>query len=182
MADHPEHSSSRSVEVGLMVETGATFDGATRGWQETERIARAAEAAGFDSLWVYDHPLRREPWGTLATWECFSVLSAVAAVTQRIKLGVQVAKVGFRNPALLAKQAETLDEISGGRFILGLGWGAPDSEARTFGVPSDRPYSRFNEAFSIVRSLLKTGAADFHGTFYEIDDQGKAFGDRQLKL
>lgn len=161
---------NHETQIGLIVETGLTFSQSSRGWTETKHIVELAEASGFDSIWVYDHPLRKEDWGTLATWECFSVLSALAAITSTIKLGVQVAKLGFRNPALLAKQAETIDEISAGRLILGLGWGAPELEAKTFGVPTDRTFSRFSEAFSVVRSLLKDGTASFHGHYYDIED------------
>jgi alkanesulfonate monooxygenase SsuD/methylene tetrahydromethanopterin reductase-like flavin-dependent oxidoreductase (luciferase family) len=122
---------------------------------------------GFDSLWFADHLLMKvpghEPQGA---WECWSVLAALAACTSRIELGPFVTCTGYRNPALLAKIAETVDEISGGRLILGLGAGWAEPEYRAFGFPFDHRYSRFEEALHIIVSLIRTGQVDFEGRFY----------------
>lgn len=137
-------------------------------WPELLAMARRAEAVGFDSLWVGDHLLYRypgeEPRGP---WEAWSLLAALAAVTTRVELGPLVACTSFRNPALLAKQADTIDEISGGRLILGLGAGWHEPEYRAFGFPYDHRVDRFAEAFTIIRTLLREGEIDFAGKYYE---------------
>src|SRR3972149_12239945 len=89
-------------------------------WPELCDMARAAEQAGFDSLWVGDHLLFRDPdLPPRGPWEAWSVLAALAGITERVDLGPLVASVSFRHPANLAKKAATIDEISGGRLILG---------------------------------------------------------------
>jgi alkanesulfonate monooxygenase SsuD/methylene tetrahydromethanopterin reductase-like flavin-dependent oxidoreductase (luciferase family) len=100
-------------------------------YQKTREIALQAEEAGFDSLWLYDHLLYRpEGEGTIGIWECWTFLSALAEATRKVELGTLVACNSFRNPALLAKMAITLDEVSHGRLILGLGasWNKPEYE------------------------------------------------------
>jgi probable F420-dependent oxidoreductase len=140
-------------------------------WPELVAIARRAEEVGFDSLWVGDHLVYRFRNGEArGPWECWSVLAALAAVTSRVALGPLVACTAFHAPAVLAKKAATVDEISGGRLILGLGAGWNDAEFRAFGLPADRRVSRFEEAFTIVRTLLREGAIDFVGRFYEVRD------------
>ena len=90
--------------------------------------------------------------------------------TTRIELGPLVACTNFHNPALLAKQAATIDEISGGRFVLGLGAGWNETEFRAFGFPFDHRIDRFEEAFTIIRTLLRDGAIDFDGRWYQARD------------
>ena len=140
-------------------------------WTELFSMARTAEAVGLDSLWVGDHLLYDLPGGiTRGPWEVWTSLAALAAVTERIELGPLVASTGFHTPAMLAKQAATVDAISGGRLILGLGAGWNEREYRAFGHPFDRRVSRFEEAFTIIRTLLREGRVDFHGTFYAVED------------
>lgn len=103
----------------------------------------------------------------MGVWECTTMLSALAAATSRVELGSLVMCTGFRNPALLAKMADTIDEISGGRLILGLGAGYPDREYPAFGYPTDHRYSRFAEAIHIIHGLLREGSIDFDGTYYQ---------------
>jgi alkanesulfonate monooxygenase SsuD/methylene tetrahydromethanopterin reductase-like flavin-dependent oxidoreductase (luciferase family) len=140
-------------------------------WTELLDITRAVEDLGFDSAWVGEHLLYRwadrDPRGP---WEAWSLLSAIAASTSRIEFGPLVACTSFHNPALLAKQASTVDEISGGRLILGLGAGWNETEFRAFGFPFDHRVDRFEEAFTIVRTLLQDGAMDFDGRFYQARD------------
>jgi alkanesulfonate monooxygenase SsuD/methylene tetrahydromethanopterin reductase-like flavin-dependent oxidoreductase (luciferase family) len=140
-------------------------------YQKTREIAQQAEEAGFDSLWLYDHLLYR-PLGeqTIGIWECWTFLSALADATRRMELGTLVACNSFRNPALLAKMAITLDEVSGGRLILGLGagWNKPEYEA--FGYPFDHRVDRFEEALRIINPLLKEGRVDFAGKYYQARD------------
>lgn len=140
-------------------------------WEDHLEMATIAEEIGLDSIWLGDHLLYRDADGSArAPWECWSMLSALAAVTKRVALGPLVLAAGFRNPALVAKMAETVDEISGGRLILGLGagWNPPEYEA--FGLPYDHRYSRFAEAFDIIRALLRDGRVDFNGEFHQARD------------
>lgn len=96
-----------------------------------------------------------------------SIAAAVAATTSHIEFGQSVFNTPFRSPALIAKIADTLDEISGGRYVLGIGAGnATDADYAAFGFPSDHRYSRFEEAIQIIHSLLKNGSVDFEGEFY----------------
>src|SRR4051794_41461356 len=97
-------------------------------------------------------------------------MAALAAVTKRATIGPLVACTNFHNPALLAKQADTLDEISGGRFVLGLGAGWNETEFRAFGFPFDHRIDRFEEAFTIIRTLLAEGEIDFDGRYYQARD------------
>jgi alkanesulfonate monooxygenase SsuD/methylene tetrahydromethanopterin reductase-like flavin-dependent oxidoreductase (luciferase family) len=140
-------------------------------WPEMFAMARTAEAVGLDSLWLGDHLLYDLPGGvTRGPWEVWTSLAALAAVTARIEIGPLVASTGFHAPAMLAKQAATVDAISGGRLVLGLGAGWNEREYRAFGHPFDRRVSRFEEAFTIIRTLLREGRADFHGAYYDVDD------------
>lgn len=136
-------------------------------WRQHLKMAHLAEETGLDSVWLGDHLLYTNP-GERARgpWECLTMLSALAASTSRIELGPLVLSTSFRNPALTAKIAETIDEISGGRFILGIGAGWNRSEYDAFGFPFDRRFARFSEAFEIIRSLVRTGQVDFDGEFY----------------
>ena len=144
------------------------MQGVTPGWRDIVGIAQRAEDVGFDSLWIADHLLFRfegiEPRGG---WECLSLLAALAASTKRVELGTLVICTSFRNPALLAKMFDTIEEISGGRLILGIGAGWHEPEYRAFGYPFDHRVSRFEEAVQIIHGLLKTGQVDFVGKFYE---------------
>lgn len=162
---------SRPLAVGLIMPhwTGS-LAGQTPRWADMLAVARAAEAAGFDSLWLIDVFLWRLREGTvLGVWECWSLLSALAASTSRIALGTLVTNSLLRNPALVAKMADTVDEISGGRLILGLGAGLAE-DSRGVGLPSDHRFDRFAEALTIIRDLLRTGRSDFHGTYYQMPE------------
>lgn len=144
-------------------------DGGTARWSDIAAIARRAEEAGFDSLWIQDHLLFRLPQQQQETegpWESFSLLAALAAVTERVELGTLVTCASFRNPALTAKIVDTIDEISGGRVILGLGAGWHEPEYDAFGYPFDHRVSRFEEALQIIHGLLYDGQIDFDGRYY----------------
>jgi len=97
-------------------------------------------------------------------------LAALAAVTERVELGTLVTCTSFRNPALLAKMADTVEEISDGRLILGLGAGYYEPEYRAFGFPFDHRVGRFEEALQIVYGLLRRGTIDFNGQYYQARD------------
>jgi len=140
-------------------------------WTEYVEIAACAEESGLDSLWVGDHLLYDLPDGTIrGPWECWTLLAGLAAVTSRVTLAPLVASTSFHEPAMLAKLASTVDEISGGRLIVGLGAGWNEREYRAFGFPYDRRVSRFAEAFTIIRALLRDGRLDFDGEFYRVQD------------
>ena len=139
-------------------------------WPEYLRIAQVAEAAGFDSIWLGDHLLYRgDGRPERGPWEAWTMLSALAAATERITLGPLVACTAFHPPGLIAKMAATIDEVSGGRFVLGLGAGWNREEFAAFGLPYDRRVSRFEEAFAIIRGMLAGEHVDARGRFHDAD-------------
>jgi alkanesulfonate monooxygenase SsuD/methylene tetrahydromethanopterin reductase-like flavin-dependent oxidoreductase (luciferase family) len=140
-------------------------------WPEYIAMAKAAEDTGFDTIWLGDHLLYRYSDGsTRGPWEVFTSLAAIAQATSRVKIGPLVAATAFHAPPMLAKMAATVDEISGGRLILGLGAGWNDVEFQAFGFPFDHRISRFEEAFTIIRTLLREGEIDFDGRFFQARD------------
>ena len=139
-------------------------------YAEIRDVARAAETSGFDSLWVYDHLLFRSDGKTTGIHECWTILSAISEATDRVQLGTIVMCTAFRNPALLAKMAATLDHISGGRLILGIGCGWHDPEYEAFGYPTDHKVGRFEEALTVIRDLIRTGRADLDGRWVTARD------------
>lgn len=140
-------------------------------WPELRAIARTAEQAGFDSIWLGDHLLYRYPSGeTRGPWEAWTVLAGLAEATERVALGPLVAATAFHAPFMLAKQAAAVDEISGGRLVLGLGAGWNATEFAALGAPFDHRIGRFEEAFTIVRTLLRDGAIDFQGRYFTARD------------
>ena len=138
---------------------------------EIREMALRAEGLGLDSIWLYDHLLYRpESQGTIGIWECWTMLSALAVATSRVELGTLVVCNSFSNPGILVKMAETVDEISNGRLILGLGagWNKPEYEA--FGIPYDHRVSRFEEALQVIKPLLADGRVDYAGQYYQMKD------------
>lgn len=169
-------SAARPLKVGIFLPFAEYMMGRqTPRWSDLMTMTQRAEHLGYDSIWLGDHLLARFPepqdWldghATSGAWDCWSLLAALAAVTKRIELGPLVACTSYHNPALLAKKAATIDEISGGRFILGLGAGWMEPEYHAFGFPFDHRVSRFEEAFTIIRTLLREGQIDFEGAYYQ---------------
>jgi alkanesulfonate monooxygenase SsuD/methylene tetrahydromethanopterin reductase-like flavin-dependent oxidoreductase (luciferase family) len=159
---------ARPLKVGLFIGLFEGFmGGRTARWTDILAMARRAQEATFDSIWVPDHFLMRVGDEHFGVWEGTSMAAALAAATSQIELGTLVMCAGFRNPALIAKIADTVDEISGGRFILGLGAGSYPPEFRTFGYPTDHAYSRFEEAIQIIYGLLRKGQVDFSGVYHQ---------------
>lgn len=153
------------MQVGLVLLIEGNEQNFPR-YTEIRQLAREAEAAAFDSLWFYDHLLFREESGPKGQWECFTLLAALAEATQQIQLGTLVACTPFRNPAMLAKIASALDEVSQGRFVLGLGAGWNEAEFKAFGYPFDHRVDRLEEALQIIRPLLQKGKVDFRGRYH----------------
>jgi probable F420-dependent oxidoreductase len=140
-------------------------------WPEYLAMARAAEEVGFDSISLGDHHLYRgDGRPERGPWEAWTLLSALAAVTERVKLAPLVACTAFHPPAVLAKMAATVDEVSGGRLVLGLGAGWNEVEFRAFGIPFEQRVSRFEEAFGIIRRLLSGERVTFEGRFHRVED------------
>ena len=157
---------SRPLRVGLQL---PEVEREVR-WPEVREMALLAEAVGFDSLWLGDHLLYRDAQDrATGPWEAWTSLAALAEATSRVTIGPLVAATAFHAPAMLAKIASTVDEISGGRLILGLGAGWNETEFRGFGFPYDRRIDRFAEAFTIIRTLLRTGDCEFDGEFYRVE-------------
>src|SRR5262249_18256567 len=161
-------SAIRPLKVGInLPTTEGGIAGKTARWADLFAFAERAEALGFDSLWVPDHLLLTWQEHTRGIWEGWSLLAALAAVTQRLDLGSVAAGTDSRSPAVLAKMADTIDEISGGRLIVGLGAGWDGPENRAFDMKTDHRVDRFEEALQIIKPLLRTGRVDFAGKYYQ---------------
>ena len=158
---------TRPCKVGVFLPIVETqMAGATARWTDLQTMARTAEEIGLDSIWIPDHLYFEYPGVTESTYECIAILSALAAVTTRVEIGTLVICTGFRYPAVLASMANTIDEISNGRLILGLGAGYLEPEYRAFGIPYDHRVSRFEEALHIIATLLRERKVDFEGKYY----------------
>jgi alkanesulfonate monooxygenase SsuD/methylene tetrahydromethanopterin reductase-like flavin-dependent oxidoreductase (luciferase family) len=154
-----------AISLGLNIPyVEGSMDGATPRWTDILAMATAGEAAGFDTLWISDHLGFGDPAGVWSgAWESMTLLSALAATVPRVRLGTYVTAMPLRNPALLAKMAETLDEVSGGRLILGLGAGWNEPEFTAFGVPFDHRFDRFEDGLRIIAAMFRDGHADLDG-------------------
>jgi len=175
------------MKTGLMLPTwSGAMNGATPTTRDVIAFAELAEQVGFDSLWVSDHFLN-EPYVDYAdaigsvmpeayrgikagAWECWSLMAALAVRTTQVTLGTLVSNTGFRNPALLARMIDTIDDLSGGRVVAGLGAGDFPTEHRAFGYPFERRVSRFEEALAIIKPLLAGASSTMTGEFYRTED------------
>jgi probable F420-dependent oxidoreductase len=154
------------LELGLnMPYAEGAMDGRTPRWSDILAMAQTAESIGFDAVWVSDHVGFGDPDGAWeGAWESWTLLSALAAATSRVDLGTYVLAVPFRNPALLAKMAETLDEVSGGRLILGLGAGWNQPEFTSYDVPFDDRFRRFEDGLRVITDMLRRGSSTHEGS------------------
>jgi alkanesulfonate monooxygenase SsuD/methylene tetrahydromethanopterin reductase-like flavin-dependent oxidoreductase (luciferase family) len=151
--------------AGLHGRSGAETPAPT--WDSIRGLATTAESVGFDMFVFEDALLYKGEETSDGVWESMAIAGAIAASTETIRFGQSVVNAPYRSPAMLASIATTLDEISGGRYVLGIGAGnTPDSDYEAFGFPTDRRYSRFAEAIEIIHSLLKTSNSDYAGGFY----------------
>jgi alkanesulfonate monooxygenase SsuD/methylene tetrahydromethanopterin reductase-like flavin-dependent oxidoreductase (luciferase family) len=162
----------RPFEIGLVLPMGDSFvDGSTARWTDIRDLALRAEELGFDTIWTADELLWRPSGGkSHGWWEGVAMTGAIAAATSRVKVGTWVLSALHRNPGITAKAVETLDEISGGRLVFGLGAGHAGRQAHAFGLPEDHVHGRFAEALEIILPLLRHGRADFEGTFHAARD------------
>jgi alkanesulfonate monooxygenase SsuD/methylene tetrahydromethanopterin reductase-like flavin-dependent oxidoreductase (luciferase family) len=155
------------MKVGIILSLRDSTTGPAPRYGEIRALVRQAEASGIDSFWLFDHLLVRAPGQPdYGFWEAWTMLSALAEATSRIEAGTLVACASFRNPAVLAKMAEALDEVSLGRLVLGLGAGWLQSDFEPFGLPHDGLVGRLEEALEIICPFLRTGTADFAGRFW----------------
>jgi probable F420-dependent oxidoreductase len=155
------------MKIGLMLPLS---EDETNGFADLRAMAIAAEDGGLDSVWGADHLIFREGGETTGIHECWTVLTALAAVTSRVQIGPLVLALPFRNPALTAKMAAELDEVSGGRLILGLGCGWHRPEFDAFGYPFDHRVSRFDEGLQVIVPLLREGRMTFTGRYHRAVD------------
>jgi alkanesulfonate monooxygenase SsuD/methylene tetrahydromethanopterin reductase-like flavin-dependent oxidoreductase (luciferase family) len=153
------------VKIGLRLATGEPHHGRTPRFRDIRADAVRAERDGFDSVWIMDHLVFEEPdRARRGVWEAWTVLAAVAERTERVELGTLVLAAAFRNPALTAKMADTLAEVSGGRLILGLGAGWREPEFTAFGYSFAQLGDQFEESLRITAALLRTGTTTYAGT------------------
>ena len=160
-----------AMKVGIVLPMNDADSPGAVSWPRVRELAQFAEAGGVDSLWVYDHFIfRMANEAEDGIHEAWTLLTAVAAVTERAELGTIVLGTGFRPPALLAKMAATLDEVSQGRLILGIGTGWHEPEYLAFGYPFDHRAGRFEEAIGIIVPLLRGERVTVHGRWHQVDD------------
>ena len=158
------------MKIGLMLPLGEDdVLGRPVGWEQLRDMAIAADGGGLDSVWGADHLIFRSQGESHGIHECWTILTAVAAVTSRVEIGPLVLALPFRNPALVAKMAAALDEVSGGRLILGLGCGWHEPEFDAFDFPFDHRVGRFEEALEVLVPLLRTGRVAFEGRWHRAD-------------
>ena len=161
------------LEIGIALNSLRSLaDPATLDWADLHDLALRCETVGFDTVWFPDGLIwRLEPGGPIVGgWEAIAVLAGLAASTSRIKIGSYVLASVFREPGMVAKQAATIDAISGGRFVLGFGAGEAGTASQAFGFPHDHAYERFEDALAILIPLLRSGRADFEGDYRQARD------------
>jgi probable F420-dependent oxidoreductase len=160
------------MKIGLMLPLGEDESlGQPVDWERLRDMAVAADEGGLDSVWGADHLVFRFDGAWSGIHECWTILTAVAAVTRRVEIGPLVLALPFRNPALVAKMATALDEVSGGRLILGLGCGWHEPEFDAFGFPFDNRVGRFEEALDVLVPLLRRGRVRFEGRWHRADTE-----------
>jgi alkanesulfonate monooxygenase SsuD/methylene tetrahydromethanopterin reductase-like flavin-dependent oxidoreductase (luciferase family) len=161
------------MRIGYVLPMGEdTRPGVPASPNEIIAMARDVEAAGFDSVWTFDHLLQAEgdDGAVVGLWEGWTLLAAIAARTERAAIGCLVTCTGFRSPGMLAKMAHTVQEISDGRLVLGVGAGWHEPEYRAFGYPFDHKVDRFAEAMEIIGPMVREGSSTFSGTYYRTEN------------
>lgn len=173
----PAMKHRRPMSLGLMLPIAEQYavanDSPRDGFRDTVAMAKLAIEIGFDMLWLPDHfilKLDRHGGEARGVWDCWTTTAGIAAALPGVPIGTMVAATSFHNPGSIAKMAESIDEISGGNFVLGLGCGWHEDEYRMFGFPFDHRVDRFAEALQIISPLVRTGCASFEGTYYQARD------------
>ena len=156
------------MRIGVIAQLHGRPGGALEpSWESIRRLAAVAERVGFDMFVFEDVLMYRGEDATDGCWESMTIAGALAVSTSRIRFGQSVVNAPYRSPAMTASMATTLDEISDGRYVLGIGAGnSPTSDYEGFGFPTDRRYSRFAESIEVIHTLLRKGAVDFDGDFH----------------
>ena len=152
---------------------GLFMSQANKPWSQVLDEFQAADALGFDTAWLVDHLVDTDGPPEHPCLEAWTLLAALAASTSRIRLGVLVTSNTFRHPSILLKEAVTVDHVSGGRLILGLGTGWHEEEHRRYGLPLQPPperVDRFAEAVEIAVRLQEEPRLTYHGRFYDLED------------
>lgn len=169
-------ATTRKMGIGVILPVAEMEDAGGHPPRYADLLAQtlAAEAVGLDAVWLPDHFLFRSPVvpeGTeFGSWEAFTTAAALAQATSRIQIGLLVTCLGWRNPGIVARMTETIEEISGGRFILGIGAGWHEPEYDAYGLPFDHRASRFEDSLTILDDLLKTGHSSHNGRFFQTND------------
>ena len=152
---------------------GMFLSQARRSWDDVLDDFLEAEELGFDHAWLVDHLVDTDGAPEDGCLEAWTLLAAIAAKTSRIRLGVLVSSNTFRNPALLLKEAVTVDHISAGRLILGIGTGWHVDEHQRYGFDLPAPperVDRFEEAVELISLLMQQERTTFHGRYYRVED------------
>ncbi len=156
------------IDYGVQIEPQYGYT-----WEMIRETALAAESAGFESLWASDHFLIRPGAVDVNCLEAWTVLTAVAVATERLRVGAMVASQSYRNPVLHAKMAASLDHVSGGRVYFGIGAGWKEVEYNAYNIPFPRPGKRvrqLEEAIIIAKKLWTELQADYQGRYYSVND------------
>lgn len=162
--------SAREMSFGLMLPVRhATMGGDTPRFADLVTMSQTAQDVGFEALWFGDHLSFQDNGETVGTWEAWTLMAAIANAVPHVQIGPLVTAASYRNPGLIAKMTEMIDEISDGRFILGIGAGWAKDEYQQFGIPYDHRASRFEESIEIIHGLLREGTSTFHGDYWQTD-------------
>ena len=158
---------------GFPLHVGIQLQAQRTGWKEWLAALKAVEALGFDSVWTFDHMLPFSGADDGACFETLTTLAAMAMATERIRIGVLVSGVLYRDPATLAKAAAQVDEMSEGRLEFSLGAAWAEREFRAYGLPFPdlgERYGRLDEALQVVKLLWGAERSSFAGRYYRLDD------------
>ena len=149
------------------------WPGPNQSYADTLALARHVEKTGWDGLWYADHFMPNAEDTSGPHNEAWTTISAIGALVPRIRIGTLVSGNTYRHPAVLAKMAATLDQITGGRVVLGLGAAWQENEHRAYGIPFytlGERLNRMNEACQVIKGLFENERTTFHGKYYQLED------------
>lgn len=153
------HSPRMPLKVGIQVNTTQRVFR----WSEIRELATVAEELGLDSLWTEDHLFYEMNDVVIGPWEAWTILAGLADATERVRIGSMVTPLALRSPTMLAKLAETVDEMSSGRLVLGVGVGWGEEEHRAVGATLERKLTRFLESWNVILTAFDDGQVDHKG-------------------